>query len=192
MEPPPTLKTYVIDGGQVVIFAECGCRAVVNNFIPCEQHEPAINTKETGEKFLYRRLRFQRRLKEHRSNMKMVHFCPLSTRFTTAIPLPNHHHQAGENVTQQIVAGHATLVESAPRLLGIAPLLSAFAACPERMNPRKRVLGIIAGILVARHLKNPEDLSNSRTTPRTESLVASAVLWADRIMRRIDTLYAVK
>jgi len=32
---------------------------------------------------------------------------------------------------------------------------------------RKRVLGIIAGILVARHLKTPEDLSESRPTPRT-------------------------
>jgi hypothetical protein len=51
---------------------------------------------------------------------------------------------------------------------------------------RKRVLGIIAGILVARHLKSPEDLNNSRPTPRTESLVASAVQWAERIMRKID------
>jgi len=51
---------------------------------------------------------------------------------------------------------------------------------------RKRVLGIIAGILVARHLKTTEDLFDSRSSPRTESLVASAVQWAERIMRRID------
>ena len=52
---------------------------------------------------------------------------------------------------------------------------------------RKRVLGIIAGILVARRLKNPEDLNDSRPSPRTESLVASAVQWAERIMRKIDS-----
>jgi hypothetical protein len=40
---------------------------------------------------------------------------------------------------------------------------------------RKRVLGIIAGILVARHLKTTEDLSDTRPTLRTENLVASAV-----------------
>jgi len=51
---------------------------------------------------------------------------------------------------------------------------------------RKRVLGIIAGILVARHLKSTEDLHDSRPSPRTESLIASAVQCADRIMTRID------
>jgi hypothetical protein len=48
------------------------------------------------------------------------------------------------------------------------------------------VLAIIAGILVARHLKSTEDLHDSRPSPRTESLIASAVQWADRIMTRID------
>jgi hypothetical protein len=51
---------------------------------------------------------------------------------------------------------------------------------------RKRVLGIIAGTLVARHLKTTEDLSDTRPTPRTENLVASAVQWAERIMRKVD------
>jgi hypothetical protein len=51
---------------------------------------------------------------------------------------------------------------------------------------RKRVLGIIAGILVARHLKTTEDLSETRPSPRTENLVASAVQWAERIMRKVD------
>ena len=55
---------------------------------------------------------------------------------------------------------------------------------------RKRVLGIIAGILVARHLNTTEDLFESRPSPRTESLVASAVQWAERIMRRIDGEFA--
>jgi hypothetical protein len=55
---------------------------------------------------------------------------------------------------------------------------------------RKRVLAIVAGILVARHLKNPEDLQDSRPSPRTESMVASAVQWAERIMRKIDGVFA--
>lgn len=39
---------------------------------------------------------------------------------------------------------------------------------------------------VVRHIKNPEDLRDSRLGPRTESLVARAVQWAERIMRHID------
>jgi hypothetical protein len=55
---------------------------------------------------------------------------------------------------------------------------------------RKRVLAIVAGILVARHLKNPEDLNDSRPSPRTECLIASAVQWAERIMRKIDGVHS--
>ena len=54
---------------------------------------------------------------------------------------------------------------------------------------RKRVLAIVAGILVARHLKTPEDLGDSRPSPRTEYLISSAVQWADRIMSRIDGVF---
>jgi hypothetical protein len=56
---------------------------------------------------------------------------------------------------------------------------------------RKRVLSIIAGILVARHLKTPEDIDDNRPSPRTEPLVASAVRWAERIMRRIDGVFEI-
>ena len=55
---------------------------------------------------------------------------------------------------------------------------------------RKRVLGIIVGILVARHLKTTEDFHDSRPSPRTEALVGSAVQWAERIMKRIDGTFA--
>jgi hypothetical protein len=55
---------------------------------------------------------------------------------------------------------------------------------------RKRVLAIVAGILVARHLKTTEDLFDSCPRPRTESLVAAAVQWAERFMRKIDNLYS--
>jgi len=40
---------------------------------------------------------------------------------------------------------------------------------------RKRVLGVIAGILVARHLKTTDHLFDSKGSPRTESIVAAAV-----------------
>ena len=37
---------------------------------------------------------------------------------------------------------------------------------------------IVAGILVARHLKTADDLFDSKPSPRTESMVAAAVQWA--------------
>ena len=55
---------------------------------------------------------------------------------------------------------------------------------------RKRVLGIIAGILVARHLKTTEDLFDTRDSPRTRSMVAAAVQWAERIMQKVDNVTA--
>jgi hypothetical protein len=51
---------------------------------------------------------------------------------------------------------------------------------------RKRVLGIIAGILVARHLKTTQDLFDTRDSPRTRSMVIAAVQWAKRIMGKVD------
>ena len=54
---------------------------------------------------------------------------------------------------------------------------------------RKRVLSIVAGILVARHLKTADDLFDSKPSPRTESMVAAAVQWADRIMKKIDNVF---
>ena len=57
---------------------------------------------------------------------------------------------------------------------------------------RKRVLAIVAGILVARHLKTTEDLFDNRPSPRTESIVAAAVQWAERIMRKIDNVFPTK
>ncbi len=54
---------------------------------------------------------------------------------------------------------------------------------------RKRVLAIVAGILVARHLKTADDLFDSKSSPRTEAMVATAVQWADRIMRKIDNVF---
>jgi hypothetical protein len=55
---------------------------------------------------------------------------------------------------------------------------------------RKRVLAIVAGILVARHLKTADELFDTKSSPRTDSLIAAAVQWAERIMRKIDNVFA--
>ena len=57
---------------------------------------------------------------------------------------------------------------------------------------RKRVLAIVAGILVARHLKSTEDLFDNRASPRAEAMVAAAVQWADRIMRKSDSVFGAR
>ena len=51
------------------------------------------------------------------------------------------------------------------------------------------MLAIIAGILVASHLRTTEDLFDNRGSPKTEAMVAAAVQWADRIMRKIDNVF---
>jgi len=55
---------------------------------------------------------------------------------------------------------------------------------------RKRVLAIVAGILVARHLRTADDLfGGPQGSPRTDAMVAAAVQWADKIMRKIDNVF---
>ena len=56
----------------------------------------------------------------------------------------------------------------------------------------KRVLAIVAGILVARHIKTADELFESKGTPRGDSLTAAAVQWAERIMRKIDNVFPCK
>jgi hypothetical protein len=52
---------------------------------------------------------------------------------------------------------------------------------------RKRVLAIVAGILVARHLRTADDLfGGPQGSPRTDKMIAAAIQWAERIMRKID------
>lgn len=51
---------------------------------------------------------------------------------------------------------------------------------------RKPVILIAAAILVARHLRSENDLFGYRPSPRTESLISSAIRIATRIMDRID------
>jgi len=57
---------------------------------------------------------------------------------------------------------------------------------------RKRVLGIMASILVSRHLDTADDLfGGPQGSPRTDAMIAAAVQWAERIMRKIDRVYDV-
>jgi hypothetical protein len=59
----------------------------------------------------------------------------------------------------------------------------------EMDEGRKRVLAIVAGIIVARHLKTADDLfGGPQGSPRTDKMVAAAVQWAERIMRKIDSV----
>jgi hypothetical protein len=52
---------------------------------------------------------------------------------------------------------------------------------------RKRVIGIIAGILVPKHMDVADDLfGGPQGSPRTDKMIAAAVQWAERIMQRVD------
>jgi hypothetical protein len=46
-----------------------------------------------------------------------------------------------------------------------------------------------AAILVSRHLKTTDDLFDNRSSSRTESMVAVAVQWAERIMKKINNVF---
>ena len=55
---------------------------------------------------------------------------------------------------------------------------------------RKRVLAIVAGIFVARHLKTADDVfGRSQGSPRTDGMIAAAVQWAERIMQKINSAF---
>lgn len=61
----------------------------------------------------------------------------------------------------------------------------------EMDEGRKRVLAIIAGILVAKHLDTADDLfGGPQGSPRTDRMVAAAVQWGELIMRKIDKVFA--
>jgi hypothetical protein len=61
---------------------------------------------------------------------------------------------------------------------------------PRMDEGRKRVLAIVAGILVARHLNTADDLfGGPQGSPRTDAMIAASIQWADRIMRKIDTVF---
>jgi hypothetical protein len=59
----------------------------------------------------------------------------------------------------------------------------------EMDEGRKRVIGIIAGIIMARNLDRADDLfGGPQGSPRTDKMIAAAVQWADRIMKKVDVV----
>ena len=54
---------------------------------------------------------------------------------------------------------------------------------------RKRVLAIVVGRLVARHLKTKEDLFTSKTEPKEGVAGCIGCSRAERIMKRVDGVY---
>ena len=57
---------------------------------------------------------------------------------------------------------------------------------------RKRVIGIMAAILAAMHMRTADDLFGTPQGRRTDRLIAASVQWAERIMQKIDNIYARK
>ena len=54
---------------------------------------------------------------------------------------------------------------------------------------RKRVVGIIGGILLSRNLDRADDLfGGPEGSPRTDKMIAAAIQWAELIMRKIDAM----
>ena len=53
---------------------------------------------------------------------------------------------------------------------------------------RKRVIGIMAAILVTPHFKTPEDLFSTAqgNSPKSDAMIGAAVQRAERIMNKID------
>ena len=56
---------------------------------------------------------------------------------------------------------------------------------------RKRIIGVMAAIMASLHMRTADDLFGTpEGSPRTDKLIAASIQWAERIMQRIDGLYA--
>jgi hypothetical protein len=61
---------------------------------------------------------------------------------------------------------------------------------PGMDEGRKRVMAIVAGIIVARHLDTADDLfGGPQGSPRTDKMIAGSVQWPTRIMAKIDNVF---
>ncbi len=55
---------------------------------------------------------------------------------------------------------------------------------------RKRVIGIMAAILTAMHMRTADDLFGTpQGSPRTDKLIAASIQWAETIMEKIDNMH---
>jgi len=56
---------------------------------------------------------------------------------------------------------------------------------------RKRIIGVMVAIMASLHMRTADDLFGTpEGSPRTDKLIAASIQWAERIMQRIDGLYA--
>jgi len=56
---------------------------------------------------------------------------------------------------------------------------------------RKRVIGIMAALLTAIHMRTADDLFGTpQGSPRTDKLIAASVQWAEKIMEKIDERFS--
>ena len=64
---------------------------------------------------------------------------------------------------------------------------------PGMDEGRKRVLAIVAGIIVARHLTTADDLfGGPQGSPRTDAMVNASIQWATKILEKIDARFGNK
>lgn len=54
---------------------------------------------------------------------------------------------------------------------------------------KRRVVCIAAAIIVARHIKDPDELLEYRPSSRTEALIANSIRIARRILERIENAF---
>ena len=55
---------------------------------------------------------------------------------------------------------------------------------------RKRVIGIMAPILTAMHMRTADDLFGTpQGSPRTDKLIAASIQWAEKITQKIDEVF---
>jgi len=56
---------------------------------------------------------------------------------------------------------------------------------------RKRVIGIMAALLTAIHMRTADDLFRTpQGSPRTDKLIAASVQWAEKILEKIDEQFS--
>ena len=52
---------------------------------------------------------------------------------------------------------------------------------------RKRVIGVMAAILVGRNIQTADDLFGGlQGSPRTDKTIAASIQWAEKIMTKVD------
>ena len=73
----------------------------------------------------------------------------------------------------------------------VYPLANIKRICyrPAMDEGRKRVIGVMAAILASLHMETADDLFGTpQGSPRTDKLIDASIQWAEKIMKRIDTV----